>query len=112
MEAGHRYRTRRVSDDGPPAELDISYEPTGPAFNAEPGTLDHFLTERYCLYTVDDEGRVLRGEIDHPPWPLQPARAEVRVNTMGEQVGIDLSAEPLLHFAARQDVVFWPLRPA
>jgi uncharacterized protein len=111
MEAGERYRTRRVSDDGPAAELDIAYEPAGPAFHARPGTLDHFLTERYCLYTLDDDARVLRGDIDHPPWSLQPARADVRVNTMGDQVGVDLSGDPLLHFAARQDVIFWPPRP-
>jgi uncharacterized protein len=111
MDAGERYRTRRVSADGPPAELDIAYEPTGGVFNARPGTLDHFLTERYCLYTVDEEGTVLRGDIDHPPWPLQPARADLRVNTMGAQIGVPLEGEPLLHFAARQDVVFWPLRP-
>jgi uncharacterized protein YqjF (DUF2071 family) len=111
MEAGERYRTRRVSDDGPPAELDIEYEPSGDVFHAEPGTLDHFLTERYCLYTLDGEGRILRGDIDHPPWPLQPARADIAHNTMARQVGIELEGEPLLHFAARQDVIFWPVKP-
>src|ERR687894_448732 len=47
---------------------------------AEPGTLEHFLTERYCLYTVDDEGRVMRGDIDHEAWRLRPAAAELRRN--------------------------------
>jgi len=27
------------------------------------GTLEHFLTERYCLYTVDRRGRVRRADI-------------------------------------------------
>jgi uncharacterized protein len=111
MDAGARYSTRRVSDDGPRAELKIEYAPTGGEYHAEPGTLEHFLTERYCLYTVDDEGRAMRGDIDHPPWPLQPARAELHRNTMGEQIGVDLDGEPLLHYAARQDVIFWPIRP-
>ena len=112
--AGDRisYSTERISDDGPPAALEIDYSPTGPVQQAEPGTLDHFLTERYCLYTVDDEGTVLRGDIDHPPWPLQPAAADLRRNTMGDQIGVELAGEPLLHFAALQDVVFWPLKPA
>jgi uncharacterized protein YqjF (DUF2071 family) len=111
MEAGERYSTRRASADGPPAELEIEYAPAGGVFEAQPGTLDHFLTERYCLYTVDDAGRVMRGDIDHPPWPLQPAEARVHRNTMGDQIGVDLAGEPLLHFAARQDVIFWPIRP-
>jgi uncharacterized protein YqjF (DUF2071 family) len=106
------YATERVSDDGPSAALDIDYRPAGPVEQAEPGTLDHFLTERYCLYALDGEGRVMRGDIDHPPWPLQPAEAELRRNTMGDQIGVELSGEPLLHFAALQDVVFWPLKPA
>jgi uncharacterized protein YqjF (DUF2071 family) len=79
---------------------------------AEPGTLEHFLTERYCLYTVNDEGEVLRGDIDHEDWRLQPAGAELRRNTMGDQIGVRLEGEPLLHYSAEKDVLFWPLRPA
>ena len=104
------YASRRVSGDGPPAAFEGSYAPTGPVERARPGTLEHFLTERYCLYTTDARGRPLRGDIDHPPWPLQPARSDLRRNTMGEQVGLRLDGEPLLHFARRQDVVFWPIR--
>jgi uncharacterized protein YqjF (DUF2071 family) len=105
------YSMERVSDDGPPAALEIEYGATGPPAPAESGTLEHFLTERYCLYTVDGDGRVLRGDIEHVPWPLQPAAAELRRNAMGGQIGVDLSGEPLLHYAALQDVVFWPLKP-
>jgi hypothetical protein len=52
---------------------------------------------------------VRRAEIHHPPWPLQGAEAELELNTTGAEVGLDLDGEPLLHFARRQDVVFWPL---
>ena len=86
------------------------YGPTGDVFQAKPGSLEYFLAERYCLYTVD-EGRVFRGEIHHPPWPLQPAEADIGVNTMAPD-GIEASGEPLLHFARRQDVVIWSLRAA
>ena len=112
--AGERisYSTERRAEDGPPAALDLDYGPAGAAAVAEPGTLEHFLTERYCLYTVDDEGNLLRGDIDHEAWRLQPADAELRRNTMGEQIGVELSGEPLLHYSAVKDVVFWPLRPA
>jgi len=84
-----------------------SYGPVGPAFTPGRGTLEFFLTERYCLYHVDPFGRPARLEIHHAPWQLQPAHAEIEVNTMAEGLGIPLKGAPLLHFAKRQDVVTW-----
>jgi uncharacterized protein YqjF (DUF2071 family) len=102
-----RHRTRRPE---PEAELVARYRPSGAVFNAAPGTLDHFLTERYCLYTLDDRRRIRRADIHHPPWPLQPADTELERNTLGAPQGIELTDEPsLTHFAARQDVLVWPL---
>jgi uncharacterized protein len=104
------YRSESASAQRPRAALDVEYAPTGRAFAARPGTLEHFLTERYCLYTLDDAHRVHRAEIHHPPWPLQPAEASIRENTMTAPYGIELPREPqLLHYAERQDVVIWPL---
>jgi uncharacterized protein len=103
---------RRDSEAAAPATFEGSYRPTGPVFHARPGTLEHWLTERYCLYTLDDQQRVLRGEIHHPPWPLQPARADIRHNTMGGQIGLELGESPRLHYSARQDVIFWGLEAA
>ena len=85
------------------------YRPVGDEFNAEAGTLEHFLTERYCLYT-EDGGRLERAEIHHRPWPLRPAEADLELNTMSP---VELPDEaPLVHFSARQDVVIWPLERA
>jgi uncharacterized protein YqjF (DUF2071 family) len=107
-----RYDSRRSSPDGPPADFHGSYGPRGQRFNARPGSLEHWLTERYCLYTTDDEQRVLRGEIHHEPWPLHSAEADIGLNTMAEPFEIELEGEPLLHFALRQDTVLWGLAPA
>lgn len=85
-----------------------AYRPTGDAYCAAPGTLEHFLTERYCLYAKAPDGRLLRNEVHHVPWPLQPAEAEVFENTMFAPHAISPRAEqPLLHFARRIDVVVW-----
>lgn len=85
-----------------------SYRPIGEVFESEPGTLEHFLTERYCLYAKAPDGRLLRNEVHHVPWALQPAEAEIVQNTMLAPYGIDTdSARPLLHFARRIDVVVW-----
>ena len=82
------------------------YEPVGPAFRPARSSLEFFLTERYCLYAADGT-TLYRAEIHHPPWPLQRGEAAVELNTMAP-AGVDLpDEEPLVHFAARQDVVVW-----
>jgi uncharacterized protein YqjF (DUF2071 family) len=103
-----QYRSRRSSSE---RELVVDYAPTGRVRATVPGTLEHWLTERYCLYTADKRQGVMRAEIHHPPWPLQPASAEIATNTMAPG-NIALVDAPLLHFARRQDVVIWPPGPA
>jgi uncharacterized protein YqjF (DUF2071 family) len=104
------YSSHRHDRHGRPAEFVARYEPAGAVFPASPGTLEYFLTERYCLYTTDAQGRVRIAEIHHPPWPLQMADAEFQINTMALAAGIQLPAmTPLLHFSKRQDMVAWLL---
>jgi uncharacterized protein len=107
------YRSRREGTSVPSAEFAASYGPVGHPRVAERGTLDYFLTERYCLHMVDDTSYARTVDIHHPPWPLQPAEARIAINTMADAAGIRLpSMAPLLHFAKRQDVVVWPPRAA
>jgi uncharacterized protein len=108
--AGFRYRSRRTHRGAPPAEFRAWYRPTGATLLRGDAALADWLTARYCLYTVDRRGRVLRVEIDHPPWPLQPAEARIVVNTMTAPHGLRLpDTPPLLHFSRRLDVrVWWP----
>ena len=101
------YRSSRSSA---PADFVGRYRPVGPAAPPVPGTLEHFLTERYCLFTTDNSGRPLSLDIHHPPWPLQDAEAQIDVNTMAEAAGVRLPGiAPLLHFSKRQDMVGWML---
>lgn len=105
-----RYHSARVARMPGVAEFAATYRPIGPAQPPRRGTLEHFLTERYCLYTVDESFRARRLQIHHPPWPLQKAEAAIAVNTMADAAGIRLpSTAPLLHFARRQDMVAWPM---
>lgn len=104
---GIQYRSRRCSS-GFAAEFAATYRSAGDAFNALAGSLEYFLTERYCLYARDRRGRPYRLEIHHPPWSLQPAVAEISKNTMAQANGINLpNIGPLLYFARRQDMVAW-----
>ena len=105
------YRSQRTSAKEASAELTARYRPIGPVTPPIEGTLEHFLTERYCLFTVDQAFHAYSLDIHHPRWPLQTAEAEITVNTMADAVGIRLpSMAPLLHFSKRQDMVAWGLQ--
>ena len=103
------YRSERTHRGSPAGSLEARYRPVGEVFFAKPGTLEHFLTERYCLYTTDSSGRLIRGEIHHPPWPLQLAEASFERNTIAQasQLSLPKLSSPLLHFSRRQDVLVW-----
>lgn len=109
------YVSRRLappSPTGPPATLRARYWPVGPVTLPAPGSLAHWLTERYCLYAVAGGQRVRRLEIHHPPWLLSLAEARFAVNTMAAPAGLRLpDVPPLLHYARRQDAVTWPSEP-
>jgi uncharacterized protein len=101
------YRSRRTHRGAPAAGLRVSYKPAGEVFHSQPGSIEYFLTERYCLYAFDGR-RIFRGEIDHRPWPLQPAEAQVKLNTMAAASALALPNQaPLLHFARGQKVRIW-----
>lgn len=110
-EAAGRLRYRSVREDGS-AAFTASYEPVDHAFHAAPGTLEHFLAERYAFFTVLRDGGVLRCDIHHRPWPLQPAAGELDARALAAAEGVPLPAEsPLLHFSRRQDTLIWlPVR--
>ena len=105
------YRSTRTTRGAAPAAFTAKYRPVGPPQEPIPGTLEHFLTERYCLFTVDRKGCPYTLDIHHPPWPLQSAEAHIEENTMTDASGISLPADaPLLHFSRRQDMVGWGLQ--
>lgn len=104
VEYESRRRDRRIGAGG----FVGRYRPLGDGLRALPGSLEHWLTERYCLYAADRGGQLRRGEIHHMPWPLFEAEAEIEVNTVTEAHGLRLGEEePLLHFVSRLDVVGW-----
>ena len=106
----NHYDSERTHLGASSALLKCRYRPIGEVFSSRRGTLEYFLTERYCLYTTDGRGRIIRGEIHHPPWQLQRAEAELAHNSMAESLGVALVSRPLLYFARRQDVLVWAPR--
>jgi uncharacterized protein YqjF (DUF2071 family) len=106
------YDSRRIDSSGAPAQLRARYAPSGARLPIAEGSLERWLSERYCLYVVDGQGRALRGEIHHSPWPLQPASGTIETNTMARPLRLELTDDPLMHYSRRQDVVIWALELA
>jgi hypothetical protein len=100
------YASKR--EHGPkPAVFRGSYGPTSPVSRAVPGSVQHFLSERYCLYAFNRK-RLYRAEIHHLTWPLQEAQCEIAENSMASVAGIALPSEPtLVNFARELKVLVW-----
>ncbi len=111
------YSRRRLSSQ--PVMFVARYRGLGPTrklAECGPGTLEYFLTERYCLFTRGHNGEPMRANIHHVPWPLEDAEAEIERNDLASAVGITLPNQaPILHYSRRLAVYVWQLerlRPA
>ena len=106
--AGIAYLSRRTDRRGQPADFSARYRANGKGLRAQPGSLEYFLVERYCLYAVSPSSRVYRLDIHHKPWLLQPAEAQVDAAMLLVADGIAApSGEPLLHFSPVQEMIGW-----
>ena len=104
------FMSSRQGDAAPHASFGATWRAGDPLPEAEPGTLDFFLVERYCLYTADAAGALYRARIHHRPWPLRRARVETYRSTMVEAAGLGSPAgAPVLHHGGPVDVEVWPL---
>lgn len=95
---GDTFTLQRRGED---TSFNAVYRGLGEPKPARPGSLEHFLVERYCLYAGKGE---LRADIHHPPWQLERAEATLEENALSP---IPLDGPPLIHYSERQDVVIW-----
>lgn len=90
-----------------PARLDVVYAPQGEAEKARAGSLDKFLTERYCVYSWHRQ-KFYCTEIHHQPWPLQRVQVDFRANSIAEPLGLSLPLQPeLCHFSRSIKMLAW-----
>ena len=103
------YQSARTHAGAPPAELKANWTYGEPLAQAQPDSLEFFLTERYCLYSAVGQ-KLYRCRIHHAPWPLRRAELGSYHSTMIESHGLPTPAgEPLLHYAEALKVDVWPL---
>jgi uncharacterized protein len=104
------FRSQRLRGEGEPA-FEVRSRVQGPSYRAAPGSLEAFLTERYCFY-ARSKGRLVRVEVHHQPWPLQRAEVEVVRNELLAPFGLSGEGTPLAHASPGVDVVSWHPVPA
>jgi uncharacterized protein YqjF (DUF2071 family) len=103
------YRSRRLLTRQS-VRFEATYRTLGERLPHEAGSLEEFLTERYCLFT-ESRGRLLVGDIHHELWPLERAEADIRLNEIPAAHGLRLpDRPPVLHFARELRVALWGLR--
>jgi len=100
--------SRRVGTVQGLGRFDATFEPVGEVRAVQPGTIDHWFTERYCLFGQRRGGAVYWMDVHHRPWPLQCGAATINHNTMAAAGGVELpDEEPIVHFAKSIDVLAW-----
>ena len=106
---GFSFQSDRVGCN-PSVCFEASYRPNSSPLHARPGSLEGFLTERYCLYSRSKSEVLYRAEVHHGPWPLQRAEGEVEARELLAPHGLSVGADPpILHFSRGVEVVVWPL---
>ncbi|HET8541289.1 MAG TPA: DUF2071 domain-containing protein [Anaeromyxobacter sp.] len=104
-EAGtaHAYHSERVVVRGPQAAFAASWD-VGDPVAAPPGSLDHFLAERYALFSAH-AGLLLRVRVRHAPWALRAARVDRLEQSVVRAAGLWVDDRPALaHFSEGRDV--------
>ncbi len=103
------YRIDSVRRDGR-ARFAARYRPRGPVFHARPGSFEHWVAERYCLYARARDGSLGRVEVHHAAWPLQQVEVEVEHDSLLPGSGLGVGGEPeVSHFSRGVDVVSYAL---
>ena len=98
------YRSNRRGGKQPFA-FEGKYRPASKPFQSRQGSLEHWLTERYCFYTCH-QNRLYRCDILHEPWMLQQAEAEIADHSIVKCAGIEpANVQPLLHYSERKEVL-------
>lgn len=95
--------------DAPAAEFKASWKIGEKLPSSHPGSLEFFLTERYCLYSELNR-ELHRARIYHQPWPLQKATLASFGSTMIESLDLPTPEDnPVLHYAEEINVDIWTL---
>ena len=93
-----------------PASYTARATAAGPTRRAEAGSLEHFLIERYVLYS-EARDHLFMGRVYHSPYPIQSALVHSLDETLLNTWNIQTPETPALaHFSSGVDVEVFALR--
>tara|TARA_B110000444_G_scaffold236224_1_gene247925 strand:+ start:650 stop:1372 length:723 start_codon:yes stop_codon:yes gene_type:complete len=105
---GYEWKSKRVKKN---LELIGSCHSIGELTKSEPGSLDEFLLERYCLFTFHNK-KLCIAYTKHAPWTFKKAKADIIKNTLTKsyQLGIsDLLNPDISHTSDGVQVYSWSI---
>jgi uncharacterized protein YqjF (DUF2071 family) len=94
------------------ASLETAWSPGETLGASAPGTVEHFLLERYILY-AERRGRLYSGRVHHPPYPARRATLHSVQESLVAAAGLPASSGPpaFVHASDGVDVEVFALRP-
>ncbi len=107
------YSSKRLSHSPLPAHCHISYslQHVLEQRTARPDTLEHFLIERYTLFSVSGK-RLFAGRVAHPAYQYQKAILHSIDQTLTHAAGFPLDTPPpLAHYSPGVKVEIFGLEP-
>lgn len=81
------YQGVRRGDPRTAYQLSVEIPANRQPSEAAPGTLEHFLVERYTLFAVDHRGSLFTGQVHHDPYRICSARVEMQQNSLVDASG-------------------------
>jgi uncharacterized protein len=91
------------------ASLSVVTQLSSEVFEAQPGSFEFWLAERYLLYSLKDD-RLIRGRVHHKPYPLRAATASVR-QSMTHVAGIPVDGFSSVLASGGVDVDVFAVEP-
>jgi hypothetical protein len=86
-------------------ELRVRYRPTGPEHEARPGTLAHFVAERFVMFSGRDAGALLRSVQARPPHRIRACEIVLERNTLHAALGLPERADEPVAWYCRSSVI-------
>jgi uncharacterized protein YqjF (DUF2071 family) len=101
-----QFSSRRRHPGARSAKYEGTYWPSGESFSAPSDSFGRFLVERYRFYAQAQDGSLRYSDVEHEPWTLYPARADIETNTLLSAHGFpEPDAEPTYYYSPGLDVV-------
>jgi uncharacterized protein len=98
------------SEKNSSAKFNAAWKIDADMLPAEAGSLNFFLVERYCFYTISKK-KLYRCRVFHRPWPLHEVSLLKYKSSMIEANGLPApGGEPLLHGGGPVNVEIWALQ--